>query len=404
MKILEKLFPDNEPLEVKLDNAEQVFKQEKEDEIQEAREKAGKFREEIEEELQGLRAAVEKMEGFEDEKGRKAVDDISENLVEDRKELIDEINLTEDPEHNLEQLKQFLREFQSMKKKEAAVLEITAAHKDIAGKLKELEEDADKIQEFIEDQYQIVDNFNQVKNSFQAKREQEMEIEGLRKEINSKNTDEIEEKIKEKKEEIKEYRDGEEMSEYRDLEDKIDEKKSDRSSEFEKLENACRKMHRGLKKLIYSAEKEGLNLEKVEVLRDIRDQKVDALRNRDPDKVRESVKQLESLDDEISDTQMEKLLDGAEVIEQLNKINSEIISLEEEIEGLESELEDYEAISVLEEKEKELKALEEKLDERKEELNSLEEELENQKANRDGIVSEIKQAFRSSFDREVEFV
>ena len=404
MKILEKLFPDKKPLEVKLDNAEEVFKQEKEDKIQEAGEKAGKFREEIEEELQGLKDAVEKMEGFEDEKGRKAVDDISENLVEDRKELIDEINLTEDPEHNLEQLKQFLREFQSMKKKEAAVLEITSVHKDIAGKLKELEEDVDKIQEFIEEEYQVVNSFNQVKNYFQAKREQEMEIKSLRKEIDSKNTDEIEEKIKEKKAEIKEYKDGEEMSEHRDLEDKIDEKKSDKDSELEKIENACRKMHRGLKKLIYSAEKEGLNLEKVEVLRDIRDQDVDALRNRDPDKVREAVKQLESLDDEISDTQMEKLLDGAEVIEQLDEINSEIRSLEEEIEGLESELEDYEALSVLKEKKDELEALKQKLDERKEKLNSLEEELENQKANRDEIISEIKQAFQRSFDREVEFV
>lgn len=404
MKILEKLFPDKKPLEVKLDNAEQVFKQEKEVEIQEARERAEKFREEIEEELEGLKAAVEEMEGFEDEKGRKAVDDISENLVEDRKELIDEINLAEDPEHNLEQLKQFLREFQSMKKKEAAVLEITSAHKDIAGKLKELEEDADKIQEFIEEKYQVVNSFNQVKNKLQAKREQEMEIKGLRKEIDSKNTGRIEGKIAEKKEEIKEYRDGEKMSEYRDLEDKIDEKKSDRDSEFEKIENACRKMYRGLKKLIYSAEKEDLNLEKVEVLRDMRDQEVEALRNNDSDKIREAVKQLESLDDEISDTQMEKLLDGAEVIKQLDEINSEIMSLEEEIKGLESELKDYEAPSILEEKEDELKALEEKLDERRKKLNLLEEELENQKASRDEIISEIKQAFQSSFDREVEFV
>ena len=404
MKFLKKLFSSTEPLEVKLENADQIFREEKEKEIKKAEEKAEKFREEIGEELEGLREAVEKMEGFEDEKGRKAVDDISENLVEDRKELINQVDLTEDPNHNLKQLKKFLREFQSMKKKEAAVLEITAVHKEIAKNLKQLEETADNIQEFIEEEYQVVDNFNQVKNKLQAKREQETEIKGLKKEIDSKSTGDIEDRISEKEREIEAYREGEEMSEYREIEEKLDEKKSEKESEFNKIENSCRKMHRGLKKLIYSAEKEGLELEKIGVLREIRDKEIGELMERDPAQVREAVKQLESLEGEVSDTQMEKLLSGAEAMKQLDDIKSRIKSLENNIEGLESDLDGHKAPKVLEEKEKELEALEEELEERREELKSLEEKLGSLKSDRDDSISELNQAFRKSFDRDVEFV
>ena len=404
MMFLKKLFPNTEPLEVNLEKADSIFEREKKNEIRNAEKEAEKFREEIKEDLKGLRKAVEGMEDFEDEKGRKAVDDISKNLVKDRKELIEQVNLTEDPEQNLEILKEFLRDFQSMKKKEAAVLEITEAHKDIASKLKSLEQTTDEIQGFVNGDYKIVSNFNQVKNKIQAKREQEMEIKGLKKEIKSKNTEKIKDKIVEKENEIKAFKNGQKMADYEEIKDQLVQKRSEKESETGNIEASCRKMHRALKKLIYKAENEDIELEKINILREIRDSEVDTILGRDSEEIKSAVKQLELFKDEVSETQSEKLLDGAEVIWDIDEIKSRINSLGKEIEDLEEKLDSHKAPQTLNEKESELQSLNEKLGNRQEELTSLEEELKDQKANKDELLSEIKQLFQKSFDRKVKFV
>ena len=160
-------------------------------------------------------------------------------------------------------------------------------------------------------------------------------------------------------------------------------------------------MERGLKKLIYQAENSDLELEGLNLLRNIRDQETKALLE-NPVKVEAALPQLQEKGD-ISDVQRKKLNSGIEKLEGLAEKESKIEEIEDKINSLEEEIENHSAPDKLEELQRDLERYKEELEEEKSREKELESEIRDLKERIEELEIEVKELFRSSFDREVIF-
>lgn len=401
MKFLKRLFSDSEPLKIELREADEAFRDNKAEAIDEASNKGEKFQEEAEKKVQGLESVLDDIEGFQDDKGRKAVDDIAENLVSDRKNVIQSFSSKKDPEENLKEIREFMRDFQDLKRKEAAVLEITSKEKEIGGYMKQLEELSEEIEEFLDEEYSVVRDYEEIKEKLEKLEDLEEEKEKLEEKIGEIDLYEIEASLEEKRDEKARFRDGEEMEEYQELESRRDEMEQERKEIIESLESSMSKMKRGLKKLIYQAENSDLELENTDTLRSIRDQNTEEVLEK-PAEVEKALQQLEDKGD-ISQTQRDKLLEGVSGLEDLTDKKEKIEQMKEGISEIESEIKNHSAPEKMEKLEEEVEVSEKTLEDRESRRQELKSGIEDLKSRREKLSQEIKTVFKSNFEREVNF-
>lgn len=401
MRFLKKIFSEQKPLKVDLENADVVFEEQRNEEIKNAESEAENFRNNAENKIEGLKKVLEDIEDFQDEKGRKAVDDIAENLVRDRKEVINNISLTGDPKENLEALKEFMVDFQDLKRKEAAVLEITSKEKEIGRYMKEMQELIEEFDNFLDDEYVNVERHAEIEQKLEERNEIGEEIKSLERQKQGLEIEELEDKISDKKREIEGFKAGERINEYKELENQLQDLRDERKQILSEINSAASQMERGLKKLIYQAENSDLELEGLNLLRNIRDQETEALLE-NPVKVEKALPQLKEKGD-ISDVQRKKLNSGMEKLGGLSDKKSRIEALKDKISSLEEEIENHSAPDKLEELQRDLERFKQELEEEKSREKELESEIRDLKDKSEELESEIKEVFRSSFDREVIF-
>jgi chromosome segregation ATPase len=401
MRFLKKIFSEQKPLKVDLENADVVFEEQRNEEIKNAESEAENFRNNAENKIEGLKKVLEDIEDFQDEKGRKAVDDIAENLVRDRKEVINNISLTGDPKENLEALKEFMVDFQDLKRKEAAVLEITSKEKEIGRYMKEMQELIEEFDNFLDDEYVNVERHAEIEQKLEERNEIGEEIKSYERKKQGLEIEELEDKISDKKREIEGFKAGERINEYKELENQLQDLRDERKQILSEINSAASQMERGLKKLIYQAENSDLELEGLNLLRNIRDQETEALLE-NPVKVEKALPQLKEKGD-ISDVQRKKLNSGMEKLGGLSDKKSRIEALKDKISSLEEEIENHSAPDKLEELQRDLERFKQELEEEKSREKELESEIRDLKDKSEELESEIKEVFRSSFDREVIF-
>lgn len=401
MKFLKKIFSSKEPIEVKVENADEVFKEHRSKDIKEARQKAAGFQEEVRKKVQGLEAVLNDISGFSDEKGRKAVDDIAENLVEDRKETIQNFSPKKDPEENLRGIREFMRDFQDLKRKEAAVLEITSKEKEIGRYMKQLQDLSEEIEQFLDEEYYVIKDHKRIKENLKQLGKIEDEIEDLEEQSEELDIEELEISLRKKRDEIEKFEEGEEITAYRNLETRLENREAEKEDLIEGIETSTSKMKRGLKKLIYQMENSDLELNYAPVLKSIRNQDTEEILDL-PERVEEALPQLKEKGD-ISDTQRKKLLQGSSDLKNLSETKEELRALKDEIQDIRSEIEKHSAPEKLEELEKEAKKLEKELENEKNKRKSLKSDMEGLENRKDDLRREIKDVFESNFDREVNF-
>lgn len=401
MKFLKRIFSDQEPLEVEVEKADAVFKENKTETIAKAWQKSERLQKSTDNIVQGLKTVLEDIEGFQDDKGRKAVDDIAENLVDNRKEVIENFSSKKNPEENLEAVREFMRDFQDLKRKEAAVLEITAKEKEIGGYMKQLEDLSDEIESFLEEEYSAVKSHERLKEIMEKIDESESEIDGLKNNLEEINIEVLESSVKEKRKEVQNFRQGQEMEEYEGLKEKAEKMKKQRKDIVETVDSSLSKMKRGLKKLVYQSQNSGLELKYPELLRLMRDQKTGEIREK-PEKVEKALPQLREKG-EISETQREKLLKGISSLENLSDIETKIEDLDKNIEKIEFEISEHPAPEKLQSMEKEAENLEKELEKKKEKKQDIKSDIEDFKSRKKDLKQEIKSIFESNFDREIKF-
>jgi len=401
MKFFKKIFSSQEPLKIELKNADQAFNEHKKEEIKKADAKASEIRDKASQKVEGLKEVLEEISDFQDEKGRKAVNDIAENLVRDRKKVIENFSLTEDPEENLKRLKNFMLDFQDVKRKEAAVLEITSKEKEIGRYMKETQDLIEEFENFIENGYAPVKRNSEINRKITEIDRISEKIEDLEGEKEKIQLKPLKNEISDKRDELQIYRRSEEFSEYEGLKEQLEEKHKEKEKILNEIELAISKMQRGLKKLVYQSENSDLVLENSQIIKDLRDGRTEALLEH-PSKVKKSLPQLEQKG-EISDVQRKKLETGVKKLNDLSEKKIRIEEIEDEIDSLESRIENHPGPQKLEKLREDLEELEEDLEEeesKREDLNSEIDDLEEQV---EKLKLETKEIFRAGFDREINF-
>lgn len=402
MKFLKNLFSKNkEAIELHLKEADKVFEKHKSDDISKAEKRAEELSRKADKGVKGLEEVLEDIKGFEDDEGRKAVNDIAENLVESRKKVVNDFSLTDDPRENFDRIQRFIADFHSMKRKEVAVLEMTSRQKDVGRFMKEVQEAGNEMEEFLEDEYSVVETSKELEEDLEELEDLENKIQNKQEKREDIDTEGLKQKISEKEAEIEDFKNSSRFEEYKELKQSLEERKSDKQEKINALENAMSKMKRGLKKLIYQAENSELVLEDTEVLRLVRDQETDEVLKYS-ERVADAMIQLKDKGD-ITEVQRNKILSGANTLENTSDYRSQIEGLQEKIEELDAKLDSHPAVEEIQSKKGELENLEKDLEELQNRREDLKNRIDELKDRKESLEKEIKKNFRAEFDREIKF-
>jgi len=390
-----------DPVQLELSSAEKIFREHKEQEITEAVQRAEQISEEATKKVKELEKTVDDIKQFQDDKNRSAVQDIADNLVKDRKQVINDFSISKNPHKNLEEIKKFMLDFQAMKRKEAAVLGIASKQKELGKHVKELQEIGEELENHLEKNYIIVDDAERIAKkqiNIQEASETQKELENQIEEIELQ---ELETKIFNYKERLDNHKQSSEMKDYERLNDKLQDKKHKKEDILQNFEQNASKMRRALKKLVYDAENKDLDLSYLDVLRNVRDAKIQEIIAQ-PDKVEKAMRQLDEKGD-IADVQRQKLLEGAEHFSNLNNYVEKIQKIESEIQELENTIQTHKAPVKLKQLEQKIKESNERFEAEKDRKEELDEQINQIEEDVKHFEQDIHRIFNKNFKREVQF-
>ncbi len=393
-----------EPIELEPDEALEEFQRRKSAELEKAEKRAEKIRSEISDAMDELDTTLEQLEGYEDSKGRTIVEDVMDNIVRDRRKMIDRVSLPREPGDIQSELEQFLEDFQAMKQKEVAVMEEVKKQDMIASKLGDLKKYRDRLSSLLENEYQVKLMGRDLEETLDTREELLEEMEEIEQELRGLDEEELREEKRDLQQELEEHRQGEAWQEYDDLKEELEDARKKKRRVRQQLGKSAGKMERGLKKLLYQARNGDLSLAADKgILEDIQQKDIDNILDYRPSKVEEAVeKAADALPDELLDeSQREKFLSGSETFRSMAEKVEELRSLEESIEALEEELEGHDVLEKEEELERKINRLQDRIEAEKERRQELEQRKQETESELEQLEEKIRRILATSLDREV---
>lgn len=398
-----------EPVEVEsLDRAPETFREQKQDELEDARQSAEDIRDETGDALDELQEFLEDLEDYEDEKNRSIVEDVVDNVAGDRLELLDR-ELPDDPHELLKELEDIVQQFNDVKQKEAAVLEEANLGKELSRAVSDLEDTRDRLKNFLENSYSTVDTLEELEGLAEERQQLQLEVQDLEDEHEEKKQS-IEQKREQKQEtaeEIDGLTESPEWQDYREQEEKLEWLKQERKEKELDLKKAASKMERGMKKLVYQIENKDLDFSgDLSILKDIRDGDQDALLERDTQQIVDAMEEATGVlpMDLLDDSVHQRFMDGAQYLMELEDHHSELAQLREQVENKRQELENHPAREKKQELEKKKKRLERELNDLQQEKQDTSRELERKREELERIENGIRELLETGLDRDVKFV
>ncbi len=392
-------------MEIELEKAEEEFRERKSGELEKADRKVEKLRSDIREALDELDETLEELEGYEDTKGRTIVEDVMDNIVRDRRKMIDRLSLPEELDEIESGLEEFFEKFQAMKQKEAAVMEEVKKQDMIASKLGDLKKHRDRISDLMENEYRTRLIYQDLKEAMERREELVDELENIDTELQELELEDLQEEKREAARELESLRGGEEWQEYEELGKELEEVREQRRQVRQQLGRAAGKMERGLKKLLYQVRNGDLEMAAdTFVLEKIRDGEVDELLELDPANVEEAVEEaVNSLPgDLIGESQEEKFLSGSEAFRAMEQKVEKLSSLDGKIESLEERLGEHPVLERERELEKKINQIEHRIDREEDRREELEQGRKDKESELDQLEDRVRKILASSFNREVE--
>lgn len=391
-----------EPYEVNLEEADEFFQEKKQKELEKAEEKADERRKEIRQQLQDLGRELEKLKKHKDEKGRAIIEDVAENVADDRKNMISEINLQASPDKLYDQLDQFLDDFQMMTKKEAAVMENVPS--EVSGQLEKLKKSKKKLGEFLDSEYPVVEKLDELEAAVEELERLDEEEEHARDRIEELEEEQMSEELQEKKEELEELHESAAWEDYQETQERLDELQDEKRSVKNEMGRVLGKIERGMKKLVYQAENDELELEHLDVLKQVRDGELEKLREK-PEEVEAAVEEArEKLpSDLLGEAQEEKMLGAIKELETFTGYTENLVQLEEEIRSTKEDIQEREILQKEKRLEREIDSLSRKVEEEGETRKELRERLDDIDEERRETIEHVKDVLDSEFVRKIEY-
>lgn len=396
-----------EPIEMEMDEVVGTIRDRRKDDFDELQEKVDKKRDRLEEKIDSLQDLIEELEEFEDQKDRAIVEDVVENIKEERQRLINDVSYPDDPRDLEKEIRSFLNSFKTMSRKEAAVMKTIPVNKDMDEVIEQVEAELSELEGFIELEYSDKEGFERIKELTEKREDLREEIEQKQKRSDGLDLGELESKIQEKEKELEQLREDERWEDYTGLKDELRETKRRKTNLNEREGKAINKMERGLKKLIYRIENTGIEFDgDMKILKKIRDRKKEDIEDIDSERIEDTVKKAMDAMPEglVKESQHKKFVEGVETLGNISNTRGLIEDHEDKIEELREKIDDHEVIKREEELASEKKELKTRLEEMKKRKERLEKELEELSRDLDETEEEIKGTTRSVLEKEVEFV
>lgn len=391
-----------EPLETEISEAAERFKKEKEDEIDSTQKKANAIRSDVIEELDSLEESLNELKDFEDEKDRQVINDVVDNIITDRIEMIDEFTSSEDPEELYSEIDEFINDFQSLTQKEAAVLEEAYLQKKISRTIGGLENQREQLSEFIETEYKTVTNYEELKQLLNRRESLRNEIESLEEEIEKLEVEHLTAEVEDIEQKLSDLKNSSKWSDYEYIKSEVDQKTSERKNLISDIKTSLNKMERGLKKLIYQSKNGDASVEEVSVLEKLRDKKIDNILA-NPEKTVEALEEAKKSlpEDLLNDKQEKKFLESISEVEDLPQKSERIDSLESEAEELEQQIEDHSVIQERDKLESKRRTRQKQLSQERDDRDSLEKKVQDTRSEVEEIENRIRKIMKESFNRNV---
>lgn len=368
------LLPEKKKeLETSWRDAESFFTEQKRSEIDSTEQREHKMRDETSEILERLENGLEAFDNYDDSRDLQIVEDVAQNFYRSRKRMIDEFDVAEDIEEHLDELEEFLEEFNDVSRKEGEVMKhIRKESPELSEALEDLMDHRDKIENFVDTEYQVILQQEKVSEYVKEIRDLKQELEEAEKDLEGRDTRDIEKDIESIEEKLDEIEERGEWNEMKSLERELEELKKSKKEKKSQIRSYISEMDRGLKKLTYNIENEGLEFEgREKVLEKLKDKDIDSL-----DSVKPEVDEgLETVEEEglLEGRDLEKFREGVEGLRSFQEIMEEIDELEKEIEDVEERLSRFDLEEERNELEDRKQRLQKDLEEKKEEVRDLEE-------------------------------
>lgn len=367
---------EKKELELDYRDAPEKFRERKSGELEKVEEKKKELISRSRELSQEIEDSLDEIKGYKDTDDLDVVEDVADNFYQSRKRLLEDLTLSKDIEQHLENLKDFLEDFNDVTRKEGAVLKrVEKNSKNLSRVLQETVDHREEMEKFVEKEYTPVKKLEEVKQGVNEIKEKEKRIKELQHKLNETDTSKIEERIENLEEKIEDLKNSEEWREKNRLESKKQKLEDEKDEKISTINTDISKLERGLKKTIYAVEnndnsfKGGLS-------------KLKSLKQhnfRENTSVTDELKEAERIvekEDLLSDRQRKKFSDTVEKFFDLDSRVQKIKVLDEEINELQEKIEGFNVDSRLEKFEKDLASARKDLERKKNEINSIEQDLE----------------------------
>ncbi len=394
-----------EPLETSLEDAEDFFREQRQEELREAEKRFKELEHRLEEDLEELKADLEELEGYDDYKDRTVIEDVVDNISRDRQKLLEELELPGHPEELLDALEELLEDFNDLSRKEAAVIKEANLMNEIQEPMTDIQEVRKELEDFLEDEYKVRKTLEQLEELSGQREQLQLEIEERELELEDIDRESVDQAIESNEREVENLLDSGEWQDYQGLQEQLEEARRRKKEQEQELGKAVNRMERGMKKLVYQIKNGDIEFEgDVSVLEDIRDGNTGEL----VEKPGEVVKAAEDATgvlpmDLLDDASHRKFMDGAEFLMGLPSHHQELMEINDRIEELEEKVDNHSAREKKKELEEEREELEQEIAELEKKRNRLEKEIEEKEKKLSDTEQQIKETLTSSFRRRVVF-
>ncbi|AOV95022.1 hypothetical protein AQV86_03800 [Nanohaloarchaea archaeon SG9] len=376
-------------------DAEQFFRDEKSRELEEARDKKKEHIQRTGELVEQLGEALEAFQDYDDSKDLQVVEDVAQNFYRSRKRLVKNFEASQNMEEHVEEIREFLDEFNDVSRKEGEVMKyVKDDSKELSTALENIIGHRERLEAFSEGEYMVVKQLGTVEEFVEEIQRLEEELENAQKELEGKDTRDIAEDIEDIEEKLDEIERSEDWKHKKSLEREKKELEKKKTRKEKEIKSKISEMHRGLTKILYSIENEGLEFKnRKKVLERLESRQIDSL----DDPLPEAKEALEKLEEEeiLEGRDLQKFREGVKGLENFEELKDEVTEFENQIEDVEDGLEGLEIGEKKDELRQRKKRLEDDLEEKKDEVRSLEETRNEKELEFDRRIRELQHFLNS---------
>lgn len=384
-------------------DAAEVFRRERAEELERARDRFSEIREDVDLALADLDQALADLAGYDDAEGRSMIEDVVDNVVRQRRDAIDAVG-GDGPRELKEELDGFVDDFLEMTQKESMVMDaIGEAKQPVFEALDAVKSHRDDLDRFLDTGHAAMERDRDLRSAVDRLEDLRGERDTVAAELAGIDIETLRRELDSAEAELDELHDGEEWTEYGEVRSDLEDARGDRASVERDVERAMNALERGLKKMVYEVEHGDLSVDAdLDLLKSVRDGETGVALS-EPEAVSDAVgAAAEALPpDLLGDRQAEKFRGGARTLADLPDLAEEHGWLDDRVAELEEAVADHPAPAREEELEARVGQLEDRIAaraERRKDLRARREELEDEIA---AVEDEIASMLEDALDREV---